>query len=46
MKKAATPKERKEALKAERLQDMKERIEDGTLVCRKMTRAEKKRYAR
>lgn len=46
MKKATTPKERKAALRKEKLADMNEQIKDGTLVCRKMTAAEKKRYAR
>ena len=37
-----TAREREEAKKAEKLENMKKQIEDGTLKVRKMTPAEKK----
>ena len=37
-----TAREREEAKKAEKLENMKKQIEDGSLVVRKMTPAEKK----
>ena len=43
-KKPQTPKERKALLRAERLSDMKEQIADGSLICRKMTKAEEKKF--